>query len=645
MKKLLFILGLWLAGVTIAPAYTQTLDNLYAAYINTKESERRDTGNDLVKWLDEQGYAIDSVLYDKNLPDSDFDLKMTLALTRYLFRAEYYSEAFEAGQRLTRLSEAANDSTSLIVGYYFMGFANQRMGNMYEGLLYAQKCYDLSLARNDEEMLSSVLNNMGNIYMVNGQDSLAIVYFKQTLDIERRLGRMQNLATRLGNIASAYIKLDKAEEALPFAAEGLEIDRREGRPDKLAIRLHQIGEVYTALEDFAQARKYELEALDYFIKAESEYGQAIILNALGEIEDKLQNERQAIQYMEQALQLAESIQNNLLAERIYNNLYKVYKANNPAKALPYYERYTHLKDSIFHSDNQKQLNEFQVKYDTQQKELEVARQKVIISRQNATRTILIVGLTLTIIIILLVWRMLWLRIKRNHILAEMNATKDKFFNIISHDLKNPAIAQHNALQMLLNQGSSWDAGLRTKYYEELLKSSDGQIELLHNLLNWAQVQTNRMPFTPIKFDIAAVLRTEVEMVENMAKMKEISFVVQIPDEALVYGDKIMCGIIIRNLLTNAIKFTGRGGKISLTVTSVDTNYSISISDTGIGLSKEQISSLFRIDRRNLRNGTAGEQGSGLGLIVCKELVEKHGSRLEVESIEGKGCKFRFSVPK
>ena len=241
----------------------------------------------------------------------------------------------------------------------------------------------------------------------------------------------------------------------------------------------------------------------------------------------------------------------------------------------------------------------------------------------------------------------------------MNATKDKFFSIISHDMRNPVVAQRDALQMLVQNSNSWDADTLTAYYRELLKSADGQVELIYNLLGWAQLQTGRITYNPATFNLAHRLRSDINLIRNMAEKKGVAFTVSIPDNADITGDAAMLSIIVRNLLTNAVKFTaaspdpsrsGETGTVTLDVTPVYgdnpiniTGYTVTVSDTGIGMNAEQIDKLFRLDGARSRKGTAGEQGSGLGLIVCRELLEKHGSELRVESEAGKGSTFSFQL--
>jgi signal transduction histidine kinase len=247
--------------------------------------------------------------------------------------------------------------------------------------------------------------------------------------------------------------------------------------------------------------------------------------------------------------------------------------------------------------------------------------------------------------LVLLWYILLLRNRRNHALADMNATKDKFFSIISHDLKNPAISQRDALQLLVRNACLWDADALTEYYHKLLHSADENVELIYNLLGWAQLQTQRITCTPGTIILSAFL-PDISLIRKMAENKGINLVIDLPKDALITGDSNILATVIRNLLTNAVKFTASGGTVSLTVSPsspFSPKYSFSVTDTGTGMSEEQMRNLFRLDKSLSHRGTAGEQGSGLGLIVCRELLQKHGSALNVESKEGLGSRFWFEV--
>jgi len=215
--------------------------------------------------------------------------------------------------------------------------------------------------------------------------------------------------------------------------------------------------------------------------------------------------------------------------------------------------------------------------------------------------------------------------------------------------------QKEALQLVLDNVSVWDTETLAQTLREILKSAEGEVELLYNLLNWAQMQSGRMPYTPTAFNLASALRPEMTLIAEMAKNKEITLVTEIPAEATLTADKNMLTTIIRNLLTNAVKFTPTGGTVKLEIsagTGVARNAPtrFTISDTGFGMTEEQIRNLFGRDaaRRDVRpyvstKGTANETGTGLGLIVCKELLEKHNSTLHIESVEGKGSTIWFEI--
>ena len=244
------------------------------------------------------------------------------------------------------------------------------------------------------------------------------------------------------------------------------------------------------------------------------------------------------------------------------------------------------------------------------------------------------GLLLAMLVIIVVQRT-----RRNRILAEMNTIKDKFFSIISHDLKNPAIAQRNALKTLMTCADKWDANTISDYSQKLYQSADELVEFLKNLLNWAQIQTKRETYRPASFNLVESLQRDINIIKTMAENKNITFQTQLPEEAVITGDENMIITVIRNLLANAVKFTASGGTITLDIAGD----CVSVTDTGIGMSPEQMRNLFRIDAAHSQQGTAGEKGTGLGLIVCKEMLEKHGSALHVECAEGKGCRFWFEI--
>ena len=284
-----------------------------------------------------------------------------------------------------------------------------------------------------------------------------------------------------------------------------------------------------------------------------------------------------------------------------------------------------------------------VLYETAEKQLEIERQQSEIERQKTRIFLFAGGLIASFMLLVMLGYIVILRTRRNRQLSETNAVKDKFFSIISHDLKNPVYAQRDSLQTLADYAHQLDAATLSEFFHKMLKSADGLADLLQNLLDWAKIQTGREMYHPVPINLTSALQTDIEVIRGMTERKQITFETLLPPAAIVIADANMLVSVVRNLLTNAVKFTSAGGTVSLHINKSNNNYAVTVSDTGFGMTPEQVKNLFRIDQRLSREGTAGEQSSGLGLIVCRDMIHKHGCELHVESEEGKGSRFWFEM--
>jgi PAS domain S-box-containing protein len=230
-------------------------------------------------------------------------------------------------------------------------------------------------------------------------------------------------------------------------------------------------------------------------------------------------------------------------------------------------------------------------------------------------------------------------------LRELNATKDKFFSILAHDLRGPLSSFVGATEILFEDILTMEKLEVKAIIESLKKSASNIYNLLENLLEWSRLVRNRIDFTPEKFNLKNKIEVCTGILSENACKKRIEMEINIPDDIEVIADNHMFDGIIRNLVSNAIKFTPVGGKVTVTA-DIESGQSIriSISDTGIGMSPELISKLFLLNEKTSRAGTEGESSTGLGLLLCKEFVEKHGGKIWVESEVGKGSTFRFIIP-
>lgn len=229
-------------------------------------------------------------------------------------------------------------------------------------------------------------------------------------------------------------------------------------------------------------------------------------------------------------------------------------------------------------------------------------------------------------------------------LRELNAQKDKFFSIIAHDLKSPFNAIMGFSELLMDQINEKNYNGIDEYAKIIGQSSQRAFDLLINLLDWSRAQTGRMEYNPEKFELVDVIRENVILFDVIAGQKAITINNVLPHEITVFADKPMVSTVFRNLITNAIKYTRQGGEINISAEKRAKEILVSVSDNGIGIAPGRLESLFRIDESNSTPGTNNEKGTGLGLILCKEFVEKHGGKIWVESEEGKGSVFYFSLP-
>lgn len=229
-------------------------------------------------------------------------------------------------------------------------------------------------------------------------------------------------------------------------------------------------------------------------------------------------------------------------------------------------------------------------------------------------------------------------------LIELNATKDKFYSIIAHDLKTPFNSIVGCSELLIEQIKEKDYEKIGEYANIVLQSSNRAMDLLMNLMEWAQSQTGKLIFKPEKFEINSFIDDTTQLYEGIAKQKLITIKKKLPNNDTVFADKAMISTVFRNLISNAIKFTKPNGEIIISVEKKQNEFIFSVADTGIGIPQNSIERLFRIDQSFSTNGTNNEKGTGLGLILCKEFIEKHGGKIWVESEEGKGSCFYFTFP-
>jgi len=234
---------------------------------------------------------------------------------------------------------------------------------------------------------------------------------------------------------------------------------------------------------------------------------------------------------------------------------------------------------------------------------------------------------------------------KNEELLKANSEKDKFFSIIAHDLRGPFNGFLGLTEIMVEDLPTLTMDGIQEIATSLRSSATNLFRLLENLLEWAKMQQGLIPFDPKMVELLPIVDECISIMHELAKNKGIELASHIPEEISVFADSNILKTIIRNLVSNALKYTTKGGKVNISAkTMADKGVEISISDTGMGMKKEIVENLFRLDVNTNRKGTEGEPSSGLGLLLCKEFIEEHGGKIWVESEEGKGSVFNFTIP-
>ncbi|MCK4979401.1 MAG: tetratricopeptide repeat-containing sensor histidine kinase, partial [Candidatus Delongbacteria bacterium] len=306
-----------------------------------------------------------------------------------------------------------------------------------------------------------------------------------------------------------------------------------------------------------------------------------------------------------------------LMSEIYSKL-KKYK-----KSLDYYRKYVNIHDEIINIQKQNEIFNVYLKYENEKKE----KENEIYKLKN----------------IQLVQANKKLKESRKE-LQKSNASKDKFFNILAHDLKNPFSILYTTSEILASYYKELSEKKRTEYVNTIQLSSKHILKLIENLLEWSRSQNGNKQFNPVNFNLNEIIKTCYLLLKPNADMKNISIDFIMNNEIQLYADKNMLKTIMRNLITNAIKFTNINGKITVSAMKYRGKTIVSVQDNGIGIKKKDQNKLFSIDKHYVSIGTSNEKGTGLGLLLCEEFVKKHKGKIWVESKFGKGSKFIFSIP-
>lgn len=415
---------------------------------------------------------------------------------------------------------------------------------------------------------------------------------------------------------------------------------------------------YENKKNYQQALALNTKYIDFLILSEDVGGQGDGFIRQGRYYSKLEQFDSARFYLKKALDIHKENQAKEPIERTYRNLSEVEEqAGNYEQALVYYKQFTVYRDSIFDEKIGETIGKESVIQDVegamnakQEAELQA---EVLASRNN-----LYLAIALGLLSILLIGGYLFLQLRKtrkqleiqniqlesqNIQLTQLNDTKDRFFGIIAHDIRGPITSLDGIGEQMayyLKKDNLKRLNLLTTKIDETAKKLTN---LLDNLLNWALLQKGTIPYHPKSLDIHEVVQENVELYAEVAEMKNIQLTNKVEKGTLAHADMSAVTTIVRNLINNSVKFTPDGGEISISTAVENDKVLIEINDTGTGISAKRLDKIFLLNTER-KKGTAGEKGSGLGLLLCKDLIELNKGTIRAVSELGKGSKFIFSLP-
>lgn len=552
------------------------------------------------------------------------------------------------------------------------------------------------LSKNFKTM-GSAYSMMGTIFRVNGFYDRAIEYTVNAKLNYEKAGFTEGNAWSTYILGRIYADLKLPDKAIEYFQESLNMYSKiatiDGNKEGIAICFEQIGLLKLESGKFAEARQCIDSTLTIYTEKGSKYGTSNAYKNLGlieyangdydlsqkylegalktkkEISDLLSfptiyeyiglclvgkgQTVQGIEYLKQGLAFSVSNNQKKLQLNIYAKLTEVYlKINDLSKAIECQKKQIEIQDLILSGAANIKFEQLQAIYEIDKKNAQIVELEkqnefnaLIIKQHRISNLIMVGGIIIAILIAISVY-LFYNKIKhKNQELKESNAAKDKLFAIIAHDLRGPTWNLATFLEHLNETFSDHSPDELRKILISLHKSADDVSVLLENLLIWARSQLNKIEYVPHELILSTVIRDSVKGLKQTAESKEQKIVLELDDQLAVFADSNMIQTIVRNLLSNALKFTRRGGRVVIKTEKSGSNVArISIADNGIGIEKPALSQIFEVSNSFQRPGTENEKSTGLGLILVKDFVEKNNGTISIESEVGKGTVVIFTLP-
>ena len=606
------------------------LDSLYRVFENSRgEAAYR------------AAVAIDEVVgrepnFDLDTDKDEIKLKLLRTMILYYFNNNDFQHVVQYSEVGITYYDEIGDLFNEAGCTMTLANAYQRLGQLDKAIECYNQCNDL-MDRIGGEMAEVnkryVMNNIAEIHLAMGEYDTAEEMYRKCIAM---LGEIDandtssnlDLATYLQNLAEVRIAQDNPE-AVDFAEKSLDLSRKyHDSPHKIINRLVALSKAYRLM-----GRTEESEALmDDALQIAKEEGETFLETSI-----HLQKGD-----FSKAIAMADENHYDELLQEALEGAYQLERERNPKLALDYFERSVMMKDSVFNENQQQLIRDYQVRYAMQEKEHELQLQQEKTKRNRIYVIVLAIVAVLLLLIAFIWYRLAKVRKMRYEELERLNLTKDRLLSIVSHDVKTPVGAICSVLSQMTSNYDNISETDRKANLIMMRSSAEALNARIFALMQWVRGELENSVITRSDFNLRVVVDECVKTQEVAIGAKSLHVVNKVSPNLVVNDDINVVSLVLQNLLSNAVKFSYPGGEICIKDEVKGDAVWVEVDDNGMGINEKKLEKIFNF-MTSSASGTGGETGTGIGLFVCKQLLDKTGGKITIESAKGEGTAVRFSV--
>ncbi len=579
---------------------------------------------------------------------------------------KYYLSSLKIRQENNLQSEIARSLTNI-------GLTYRKLGSHKNALKYFDQALEIISDKQDPIGKAYVFIHHGNTLIDMGDPSKALESFKQAYELRKKTNNPVTISQTFRSLANAYSDLNSYTLAKNYLNKAHDLLDEMGDEIGVADILNELGNIALKENDFDEALLRFQHAALLYGKLFQLDKRGLCLRKIGEIQTKLGHYTVALENLKLALSLGERTENEKLVELTLLALHNFHLARGEYKeALDYYHQHIQSQEKLSAKHHQESIWQASLDLELDKKAEEIKRiegeveslrteaklksvelqQQMLMRNFFATVSILVILLAMGSVYGYFVIRQKnkWLYEANEKLsqseenLKRMVHTKDKLFSIIAHDLRSPFTALVGLTELFSHNASQLETKEISEYGSLIHQSSQKLLNLIENLLNWSRSQTGKIKPEPLKISLGKLSSEVLNIHSLQADAKSITLKNNIPNDLYVYADYEMMSTVLRNLVSNAIKYTRENGTVELIALRENDVAILKVIDNGVGISPENLKKLFKLEENFSTQGTDQELGTGLGLIVCKEFIEKNGGKISVESRVNEGTTFIISIP-